>query len=169
MAAAQRGAAGIAQQAWIHTARPRSVQCTPAPVGHRPTHLKFLTCAADVEYTLARSRYIFDEQEAYMATAYSVRDRLIESWNDTQTYFKCAGAGGGVVGWGRWASCCWAGAGPQAWALHVHEFLMDVPPPTPHGYSFTTPLNIPRLPPAGSRTPSACTTCPWSSSWAAPC
>lgn len=51
-----------------------------------------------MEYTLARSRYIFDEQEAYMATAYSVRDRLIESWNDTQTYFKCAGAGG----WGCW-------------------------------------------------------------------
>ena len=43
---------------------------------------------ADVEYTLARSRYKFDDLEAYMATAYSVRDRLIESWNDTQTYFK---------------------------------------------------------------------------------
>lgn len=41
-----------------------------------------------VEYTLARSRYKFDDLEAYMATAYSVRDRLIESWNDTQTYFK---------------------------------------------------------------------------------
>ena len=41
-----------------------------------------------VEYTLARSRYQFDDLEAYMATAYSVRDRLIESWNDTQTYFK---------------------------------------------------------------------------------
>ncbi len=43
---------------------------------------------ADVEYTLARSRYKFDEQEAYMATAFSVRDRLIEAWNDTNTYFK---------------------------------------------------------------------------------
>lgn len=41
-----------------------------------------------VEYTLARSRYKFDDLEAYMATAYSVRDRLIESWNDTQSYFK---------------------------------------------------------------------------------
>lgn len=41
-----------------------------------------------VEYTLARSRYKFDDLEAYMATSYSVRDRLIESWNDTQTYFK---------------------------------------------------------------------------------
>ena len=41
-----------------------------------------------VEYTLARSRYKFDDLEAYMATAYSVRDRLIESWNDTQTYLK---------------------------------------------------------------------------------
>jgi glycogen phosphorylase len=41
-----------------------------------------------VEYTLARSRYKFDDLEAYMATAYSVRDRLIEEWNDTQSYFK---------------------------------------------------------------------------------
>lgn len=39
---------------------------------------------ADVEYTMARSRYKFDDLEAYMATAYSVRDRLIEEWNDTQ-------------------------------------------------------------------------------------
>ncbi len=39
---------------------------------------------ADVEYTMARSRYKFDNLEAYMATAYSVRDRLIEEWNDTQ-------------------------------------------------------------------------------------
>ncbi len=43
-----------------------------------------------VEYTMARSRYKFDDQEAYMATAYSLRDRLIESWNDTQAWFKCA-------------------------------------------------------------------------------
>jgi hypothetical protein len=41
-----------------------------------------------VEYTLARSRYNFDNQEAYQATALSLRDRLIESWNDTQQYFK---------------------------------------------------------------------------------
>ena len=43
-----------------------------------------------VEYTLARSRNKFDNQEAYQATALSLRDRLIESWNDTQQYFKCA-------------------------------------------------------------------------------
>jgi len=41
-----------------------------------------------VEYTIARSRYSFDDFEAYQATAYSVRDRLIESWNDTQTFFR---------------------------------------------------------------------------------
>ncbi|KFM28540.1 Glycogen phosphorylase 1 [Auxenochlorella protothecoides] len=41
-----------------------------------------------VEYTLAQTRYKFDDLEAYMATAYSIRDRLIESWNDTQSYFK---------------------------------------------------------------------------------
>ena len=43
-----------------------------------------------VEYTLARSRYKFDDQEAYQATSLSLRDRLIESWNDTQQYFKRA-------------------------------------------------------------------------------
>ena len=41
-----------------------------------------------VEYTLARSRYSFDDQEAYQAASLSLRDRLIESWNDTQQYFK---------------------------------------------------------------------------------
>jgi glycogen phosphorylase len=41
-----------------------------------------------VEYTLARSRYNFDDLEAYLATAHSLRDRLIEVWNDTQTYFR---------------------------------------------------------------------------------
>lgn len=41
-----------------------------------------------VEYTLARSRYSFDTQEAYQAASLSLRDRLIESWNDTQQYFK---------------------------------------------------------------------------------
>lgn len=39
------------------------------------------------EYTLARTRYKIDSQCAYQATAFSVRDRLIESWNDTQQYF----------------------------------------------------------------------------------
>lgn len=41
-----------------------------------------------VEYTMARSRYNFDDFEAYQATSFSLRDRLIEAWNDTQTYFK---------------------------------------------------------------------------------
>ena len=41
-----------------------------------------------VEYTLARSRFRFDNVEAYLATAHSLRDRLIEVWNDTQTYFR---------------------------------------------------------------------------------
>lgn len=40
-----------------------------------------------VEYTLARTRYNMDSFGAYQATAISVRDRLIESWNDTQQYF----------------------------------------------------------------------------------
>ncbi|XP_049850841.1 glycogen phosphorylase 1-like [Schistocerca gregaria] len=41
-----------------------------------------------IEYTLARFRSNFDEIAAYLATAYSVRDRLIEGWNDTQMYYK---------------------------------------------------------------------------------
>ncbi|KAK3285146.1 Acid phosphatase pho1 [Cymbomonas tetramitiformis] len=41
-----------------------------------------------VEYTIARSRYRFDDSEAYQATAHSVRDRLIESWNDTQRFYR---------------------------------------------------------------------------------
>ena len=36
-----------------------------------------------VEYTLARDRSNFDSQGAYQATAFSVHDRLIEFWNDT--------------------------------------------------------------------------------------
>ena len=36
-----------------------------------------------VEYTLARTRFNFDNFGAYQAAAYSVRDRLIEAWNDT--------------------------------------------------------------------------------------
>lgn len=39
------------------------------------------------EYTLARTRYRMDGAGAYQASAFSVRDRLIESWNDTQQYF----------------------------------------------------------------------------------
>ena len=39
-----------------------------------------------VEYTLARTRFNFDDKGAYQATAYSVRDRLIEAWNDTNQY-----------------------------------------------------------------------------------
>ncbi|XP_057837765.2 uncharacterized protein LOC131047970 isoform X2 [Cryptomeria japonica] len=41
-----------------------------------------------VEYTIARNRFVFNDFEAYQATAHSVRDRLIESWNDTQHHFR---------------------------------------------------------------------------------
>jgi starch phosphorylase len=40
-----------------------------------------------VEYTLARTKHNFDSFAAYQATAYSVRDRLIEKWNETQQYY----------------------------------------------------------------------------------
>ena len=39
-----------------------------------------------VEYTLARTRFNFDDFGAYQAASFSVRDRLIEAWNDTQQY-----------------------------------------------------------------------------------
>ena len=39
-----------------------------------------------VEYTLARTRFNFDDEGAYKAVAHSVRDRLIEAWNDTQQF-----------------------------------------------------------------------------------
>ncbi|OHT08698.1 glycogen/starch/alpha-glucan phosphorylases family protein [Tritrichomonas foetus] len=40
-----------------------------------------------IEYTCARSRFSFDKFSAYLATSYSIRDRLIELFNDTQEYF----------------------------------------------------------------------------------
>ena len=40
-----------------------------------------------IEYTIARSRFNFDSFSAYLATSYSVRDRLIELFNDTMEYF----------------------------------------------------------------------------------
>ena len=39
-----------------------------------------------VEYTLARTRFDFNNQYACKATSHSVRDRLLEAWNDTQQY-----------------------------------------------------------------------------------
>lgn len=36
-----------------------------------------------VEYTLARTRFNFDNFGAYQAASYSIRDRLVEAWNDT--------------------------------------------------------------------------------------
>ncbi|MQL68921.1 hypothetical protein Taro_001222, partial [Colocasia esculenta] len=41
-----------------------------------------------VEYTVARSRFNFDDFEAYQGLSHSVKDRLIERWHDTQQYFK---------------------------------------------------------------------------------
>ena len=40
--------------------------------------------ANHIEYTLARTRFDFNDFTAYQAAAFAVRDRLIESWNDTQ-------------------------------------------------------------------------------------
>jgi len=40
-----------------------------------------------VEYTLGLTRFNFDDFGAYQAAAYSVRDRMLEAWNDTNEYF----------------------------------------------------------------------------------
>jgi starch phosphorylase len=39
-----------------------------------------------VEYTLGMTRFNFNNFGAYQAASYSVRDRLIEAWNDTNAY-----------------------------------------------------------------------------------
>lgn len=36
-----------------------------------------------VEYTLAKTRFELDDNILYSGTALSVRDRLLENWNDT--------------------------------------------------------------------------------------
>jgi starch phosphorylase len=41
-----------------------------------------------VEYTLARTRFDLDKHVLYQGTALSVRDRLLEAWNDTQINIK---------------------------------------------------------------------------------
>ena len=50
-----------------------------------------------VEYTLARTRFSFDDFGAYQAAAFSVRDRLIEAWNDTQQYHTVSPPFQGVI------------------------------------------------------------------------
>lgn len=46
------------------------------------------TMVNHIEYTLARTRFNFDKTACYKAAALSVRDRLIESWNDTQQHMQ---------------------------------------------------------------------------------
>ncbi len=40
-----------------------------------------------VEYTLAKTRFDFTSFHCYQAVSHSVRDRLIESFNDTVNHF----------------------------------------------------------------------------------
>ena len=54
----------------------------------RPSRTLQESIVHHVEFTLARSRYKFDSREAYFAAAHSLRDRLIERWNDTQAYLR---------------------------------------------------------------------------------
>lgn len=41
-----------------------------------------------VEYTLASTRFDFDDNKAYMATSHSVRDRLVERFNDSEVLIE---------------------------------------------------------------------------------
>jgi starch phosphorylase len=41
-----------------------------------------------IEYTLGLTRFNFKDFNAYQATAFSVRDRLIEQLNDANEYFN---------------------------------------------------------------------------------
>ena len=41
-----------------------------------------------IEYTLARTRFQIDDSYIFQGTALSVRDRLLEQWNDTQMYIR---------------------------------------------------------------------------------
>jgi len=41
-----------------------------------------------IEYTLARTRFSLDKQIIYQGTSLSVRDRLLEAWNDAQSVIK---------------------------------------------------------------------------------
>jgi starch phosphorylase len=44
------------------------------------------------EYTLARTKWTISPYSLYQAAAYSLRDRMIEYWNDTQAWFYTAEA-----------------------------------------------------------------------------
>lgn len=46
-----------------------------------------------IEYTLGLTRFNFKDFNAYQATAYSVRDRLIEQLNDANEYFNVSCCG----------------------------------------------------------------------------
>ena len=41
-----------------------------------------------IEYTLSKTRFDINSQYLFQGTALSVRDRLLEQWNDTQIYIK---------------------------------------------------------------------------------
>merc|ERR1719352_1063162 len=43
---------------------------------------------ANVEYQLACTRFSFTKSDAYRAASFAVRDRLIESLNDTNTWYR---------------------------------------------------------------------------------
>ena len=49
-------------------------------------HTLMENIVSHLEFTLARTRFSIDKNSAYLSAALSVRDRLIESWNDSQMH-----------------------------------------------------------------------------------
>ena len=41
-----------------------------------------------VAHTFGRTRFTITDDYIFEGTAFSVRERLLEQWNDTQTYFR---------------------------------------------------------------------------------
>nr|AAL23577.1 glycogen phosphorylase [Mastigamoeba balamuthi] len=54
---------------------------------HNDTESIMRSMADHFEYTLARNKWNLAPQSLFQAAAYSLRDRMIEWWNDTQEYF----------------------------------------------------------------------------------
>merc|ERR1719230_1776393 len=59
-------------------------------VSHKPNDVESVKkdIVHNVEYQLACTRFSFTKADAYRAAAYAVRDRLIESLNDTNTWYQ---------------------------------------------------------------------------------
>ncbi|KAK6588034.1 glycogen phosphorylase 1 [Cryptosporidium xiaoi] len=88
--AVPRGMTGMYLDDFDPTADKRREKLWHLMESYLPTDIESIqrSIVNHVEYTLARTRFNFDDNAAYRATAYSIRDRLIENLNDTNEYFN---------------------------------------------------------------------------------